>query len=126
MEKRLRAIRGAITVDCDRPEEIVQAARELTEQVMVANGIDADDIVSIIFTTTPDLTSEFPAVGARQAGLVQTPLMCAQEIPVPGSQPRCIRLMMHVYMEAGRATKPVYLKDAVSLRPDLALGRNPV
>ncbi len=122
MERRLRAIRGAITVDTDRSDEIIEAARELTEQVMATNKIAPEDIVSIIFTTTPDLTSEFPAVGARQAGLVQTPLMCAQEIPVPGSQPRCIRLLMHVYMEEGAISQPVYLRDAVSLRPDLAKG----
>ena len=123
MERRLQAIRGATTVDRDRPEEIVQATRELTEEVMAVNGISPEDIVSIIYTTTPDLTSEFPAVGARQAGLVHTPLMCAQEIPVPGSQPRCIRLLMHVYMDAGAVAQPVYLRDAVSLRPDLAQAR---
>lgn len=123
MERRLQAIRGAITVDRDLPEEIVQATRELTEQVMATNGVSVDDIVSIIYTTTPDLTSEFPAVGARQAGLVQTPLMCAQEIPVPGSQPRCIRLLMHVYMDQGAVAQPVYLRDAVLLRPDLVQGR---
>ena len=121
-KQRLRAIRGAITVDADRPDEIVQAARELTERVMAVNRIAPGDIVSIFFTTTPDLVSEFPAVGARKAGLVQTPLMCAQEIPVPGSQPRCIRLMMHAYMDEEASAQPVYLREAVSLRPDLVPG----
>lgn len=117
----LRAIRGAITVEADERELIVAAAQELTEEVMRENGIEPEDIVSIIFTATPDLSAEFPAVGARAIGLVNTPLICAQEIPVPGSQPRCIRMLMHAYMPVDRPVRPVYLREAVSLRPDLQM-----
>lgn len=116
----LKAVRGAITVDEDRPEQVVEAAKAITLAVLEANGLIPERIVSVIFTATPDLQSEFPAVGARRAGLVQTPLMCAQEIPVPGSQPRCIRMLLHAYMEPDRVVRHVYLRDAVNLRPDLA------
>lgn len=121
MQTRLKAIRGATTVEADEPNLIVEAARELTQAVMTQNQIEADDIVSILFTSTADLLSEFPAVGARSLGLVNTPLMCAQEIPVPGSQPRCIRMLVHAYVDADRPVHPVYLRDAVSLRPDLTM-----
>lgn len=120
MEYVLKAVRGAITVDEDRPEQVIEAAKEVTLAVLEANGLTPDQIVSVIFTSTPDLSSEFPAVGARRAGLVQTPLMCAQEIPVPGSQPRCIRMLLHAYMEPDRAVRHIYLREAVNLRPDLA------
>lgn len=119
MQWRLRAIRGAISVEADEARLVVEAARELTEAILAANDLAIDDVVSVIFTSTPDLCSEFPAVGARQAGLVHTPLMCAQEIPVPGSQPRCIRALCHAYMDPARPVRPVYLRDAVALRPDL-------
>lgn len=121
MNAVLRAIRGAITVDADERELIVAAARELTVEVMRENGLEPGDIVSIIFTATPDLSAEFPAVGARAVGLVNTPLICAQEIPVPGSQPRCIRMLVHAYMPVDRPVRPVYLREAVSLRPDLQM-----
>lgn len=114
----LKAIRGAISVDADEPELIVAAAKELTETILQVNDIKIDQIVSAIYTATADLTSEFPAVGARQAGLVETALLCAQEIPVPGSQPRCVRVLMHVYVPRGHTVRPVYLRDAVNLRPD--------
>src|SRR5690606_26222439 len=100
---------------------IVEATRELTQAVMSANELEPDDIVSIIFTATPDLSAEFPAVGARAVGLIHTPLICAQEIPVPGSQSRCIRMLLHAYMPAERTPKPVCLRDAGSLRPDLQM-----
>ena len=121
MQGRLRAIRGATTVAANERELIIEAARELTEAVIAENGLELDDIVSVIFTATPDLSAEFPAVGARAFGLVNTPLICAQEIPVPGSQPRCIRMLMHAYMAVDRPVRPVYLREAVSLRPDLQL-----
>ncbi len=120
MDWVLKAVRGAVTVDEDRPEKVVEAAKEVTLAALEANGLVPERVVSVIFTATPDLSSEFPAVGARQAGLVQTALMCAQEIPVPGSQPRCIRMLLHAYMEADRVVRHVYLRDAVNLRPDLA------
>jgi len=126
MDWVLKAVRGAITVDEDLPEKVVEAAKEVTLAALEANGLVPERVVSVIFTATADLSSEFPAVGARQAGLVQTALMCAQEIPVPGSQPRCIRMLLHAYMEPDRVVRHVYLKDAVSLRPDLAGAREGV
>lgn len=119
METRLRAVRGATTVEADRKELIVAAAKELTQAVMTENGLEVDDIVSVIYTATADLSSEFPAVGGRALGLINTPLICAQEIPVAGSQPRCIRMLVHAYMPVDRRTFPVYLREAVALRPDL-------
>lgn len=117
---RIKAIRGAITVEADQKELVIAAAKELTQAILAENGLVADDIVSAIFTSTADLTSAFPAIGAREAGLVNTPLLCAQEIPVPGSQPRCIRALVHAYMPAERSVRHVYLKEAAALRPDWA------
>lgn len=116
--QEFRAIRGAITVEADERALVIAAAKELTETILAANGLKPDDVISAIFTSTADLTSEFPAVGAREAGLVNVALLCAQEIPVPGSQPRCIRVLLHVYMDATRPVRHVYLRDAVALRPD--------
>ncbi len=121
MDMRLRAIRGATTVEADRKDLIVAGAKELTQAVIDENALEIDDIVSVIYTATADLSSEFPAVGGRQLGLIHTPLMCAQEIPVVGSQPRCIRMLVHAYMPIDRPVVPVYLNEAVSLRPDLQL-----
>jgi chorismate mutase len=84
------------------------------------NEANVDDVVSIIFTSTDDLSSEFPAVGAREAGLWSIPLLCAREIPVPGSQPRCIRALAHAYLASDLEVRHVYLRDASALRPDLA------
>jgi len=116
----LKAIRGAITVEADEPEQVIAAARELTQELLAQNGLAPDDIVSAIFTATADLVSAFPAVGAREAGLVNTALLCAQEIPVPGSQPRCIRALVHAYVKAGQPVRHVYLREAAALRPDWA------
>lgn len=116
--KEFKAIRGAITVDADERELVLQAAKELTEALLQENDLAPEDIVSAIFTSTADLTSAFPALGAREAGLGNVALLCAQEIPVPGSQPRCIRVLVHAYVDAARPVRHVYLKDAVSLRPD--------
>lgn len=116
--QEFKAIRGAITVDADERELVIAAAKELTEALLAENGLKPDDVISAIFTSTADLTSEFPAVGARRAGLVNAALLCAQEIPVPGSQARCIRVLVHAYMDAARPVRHVYLKEAVALRPD--------
>lgn len=115
----IKAIRGAISVDEDRPELVIEAAKLLTETILRENELPVDRIVSAIYTATPDLTSAFPAVGAREAGLSETALLCAQEIAVPSGLPRCIRVLMHAQLPPGRAAKPVYLRDAVQLRPDL-------
>lgn len=116
----VRGIRGAITVDVDEPDEIIAAARELVEQMIEVNDVDIDMIASVVFSATPDLTSVFPAVGGREAGLTNVPLFCTTEIDVPGAQPRCLRVLMHVNTTKKQdEIQHVYLREAVSLRPDL-------
>ena len=83
----LKAIRGAITVEADEPEQVITAARELTQELLAQNGLAPDDIVSAIFTATADLVSAFPAVGAREAGLVNTALLCARRSPCQAASP---------------------------------------
>jgi chorismate mutase len=114
---KLRALRGAITVERNEPEAILSATTELVTAVMERNGLSPDDVVSCIFTCTDDLNAEFPAVAARRMGLSAVPLLCAREIDVPGSLPRVIRVMVHCYAEG--PARHVYLRDAVSLRRDL-------
>ena len=117
---RLVAVRGATTVGQDLPELIRESTGDLLSEMMGRNGIEPDDIVSIVFTATPDLVSDFPAVAARNMGLSQTPLLCAQEIPVAGSVERCVRILMHVYSpKAKREIRHAYLHGARQLRTDL-------
>ena len=118
----LRGIRGAITVECDEPLLIHQATRELLEAMLEANGLsDFNLITSIFFTTTPDLTSSFPAEAARALGMDFVPLMCNQEMVVPNSLPRVIRIMIHTHTtKLQTEIKHIYLREAESLRPDLA------
>ena len=120
MTERLRAVRGAITVTEDTPDEVVAATRLLLEDMIARNGLAPDDMVSLIFTATGDVTSQFPAVAAREMGLLGVPLLCATEIPVPGSLPLCVRVMLHAYMPASSPVAHSYLRDAVRLRDDLA------
>ena len=115
----LRAVRGAITVDVDTADAIHEGTTELLREVLERNQLTADDLVSIIFTATPDLNSEFPAVAARGMGLSTVPLLCAREIPVVGAMPRCVRVMMHCYCPSSRQIRHVYLRDARQLRTDL-------
>lgn len=117
----VRGIRGAITVDEDTPDQIRGAAKELMEEILKRNQITCfDDVISAVFTTTQDLTAAFPAEAARALGMNFVPLLCAQEIPVPGSMPRCLRILLHVNTElAPRDIEHVYLRDAQKLRPDL-------
>ncbi|MBA2683369.1 MAG: chorismate mutase [Gemmatimonadota bacterium] len=120
-DRAARAIRGATTVDSDTPDEIRHATRELLETIVARNGITSADVVSAIFTVTHDLTSEFPAHAARELGWLDVPLLCTLEIPVPGSLPKCIRVLLHVQSPATRAEiRHVYLHAARTLRPDLA------
>jgi chorismate mutase len=120
-DRPARAIRGATTVDSDTPEQIRHATRELLETIIARNGISSADVISAIFTVTRDLTSEFPAHAARELGWLDVPLLCTLEIPVPGSLPKCIRVLLHVESHASRADiRHVYLHDARALRPDLA------
>jgi chorismate mutase len=119
-DRRARAIRGATTVESDTPEQIRRATRELLETIVHRNGITSADVISAIFTVTHDLTSEFPAHAARELGWLDVPLLCTLEIPVPGSLARCIRVLLHVELDAPRTgIRHVYLHDARTLRPDL-------
>ena len=117
----VRGIRGATCVENDRPDEILAATRELLQELVRRNALDAfEDIVSVIFTTTHDLTSTFPAEAARAIGMSHVPLLCASEISVPGSMPRCIRVLLHVNTEKSqRDIDHVYLREAKKLRPDM-------
>jgi chorismate mutase len=114
---RLRALRGAITVERNDADAILDGTEELVRAVMERNELHPDDMVSCIFTCTSDLDAEFPAVAARRLGLTRVPLLCAREIDVPGSLPRVIRLMLHCYTDSDG--QHVYLRDAASLRRDL-------
>lgn len=117
----IRGIRGATTVNADEPDLILQATRELLEEILAENdGMRKEDIASAIFTVTDDLVSTFPAQGARQIGWGLVPMICAREIPVPGSLPRVIRVLVHWNTELAQdQITHVYLRDAVKLRPDL-------
>ena len=121
--RRLHAIRGAITVPRDEPAELLGATRELLTAIIDRNALVAEDVVSAIFTLTPDLASEFPALAARELGWREAALLCTMEIPVPGSLARTIRALVHVEFETPRdSVEHVYLRDAVVLRPDLMRG----
>ncbi|MGX5653703.1 chorismate mutase [Geodermatophilus nigrescens] len=117
----VRAIRGATQVDADDRDQVLEATRELVSEVVGRNGLDHADIISILFTATPDLVSEFPALAARELGMGDVPLMCATEIAVPHALPRVLRLMAHVETPKERADiQHVYLRGAVALRRDIA------
>jgi len=117
----VRAIRGATQVDADDREQVLEATRELVATVMERNQLQHDDVISILFTATPDLVSEFPALAARELGFGDVPLMCATEMNVPHALPRVLRLMAHVDVERARADiQHVYLRGAVALRRDIA------
>jgi len=116
----VRAIRGATQVDVDDRTVVLEASAELVTAVLERNGLHPDDVISIVFTATPDLTSEFPAYAARQLGLTDVPLLCASEIAVPGAMPRVLRLLAHVETDRPRAdVRHVYLRGAAALRTDL-------
>jgi chorismate mutase len=117
----VRGIRGATTVEADVPAEIHAATRELLEEILRVNQIPHfEEIVSAIFTTTQDLTSTFPAEAARALGMKQVPLLCASEIPVKNSMPRCVRVLLHVNTEKSQSEiVHVYLREAKRLRPDV-------
>jgi chorismate mutase len=119
MPQRLYALRGAISVSQDDAQEILSATTELMQEIMERNSLDPDHVVSCIFTLTDDLTAEFPAVAARALGFERVPLLCAREIPVPGSLPRVIRVLIHYYADEGHEPKHVYLREAATLRTDL-------
>ncbi len=117
----MRALRGAITVPSNDRDEIVAATEELLGDLMARNDVDGDDLVSMIFTATPDLDAEFPALAARRLGLAHVPLLCAVELDVRGAMPRCVRVLAHLYTERdAEELQHVYLRDARELRTDLA------
>ena len=119
-----RGIRGATTVERNDREEILAATTELVQLLVLHNDLQLDDIASAIFTVTDDLDAEFPAVAARKLGWTETALMCAREIPVPGSLDKCIRILLHVNTERSAAEiQHIYIRGAVNLRPTFSKER---
>jgi len=118
-EQRLFAVRGAVQADANEPEAIVDATAELLRELLGRNALGPEALVSCLFTTTVDLDAEFPAVAARGAGLEAVPLLCCQEIPVPGAMPRVIRAMVHYYAPLGHVPAHAYLGATQDLRSDL-------
>jgi chorismate mutase len=116
---RLFALRGAISVDRNDAQDILEATTALMREIMERNALGPEDVVSCIFTATNDLNAEFPAVAARAVGFDGVPLLCAREIAVPRSLPRVIRVLIHYYAQEDHAPKHVYLGDAAALRTDL-------
>jgi chorismate mutase len=116
-----RGVRGATTVERNEREEILMATRQLLALLVRRNGIDRKDVASAIFSTTPDLDAEFPALAARQLGWLDVPLLCSHEIAVPGSLKFCIRVLVHWNTDIVQADiQHIYIRDAVKLRPDLS------
>jgi chorismate mutase len=118
-----RGIRGATTVEADTPAAILEATRELLHCIVESNGVAAPDVASAFFTVTDDLVAAFPAQAARELGWQHAALLDAREIPVPGSLPRCVRVLVH-WNTARRQdeVRHVYLRGAAALRPDLEEG----
>lgn len=120
--RRTHAIRGATSVEEDDPKQIAGATRELLEKIVERNSLELDEVVSVLFTVTQDLKTLFPAQAARDMGWVDVPLLCVSEIPVPGSLPRCLRTLVQVELRAPRRLDThIYLRKAVTLRPDVAV-----
>ena len=117
----VRGIRGAITVNDNTIEDIMAGTRELLTVMMTENEIDKDEIVSIFFSVTHDLNATFPAKAARELGLLETPLLCLNELDVPDSLSKVIRILIHVNsLKKQSEMTHIYLKDAIKLRPDLS------
>lgn len=117
----VRGIRGATTVEENISAQIKEATKELLQAIVLENDLDKEDIVSAVFTVSSDLDADFPASSAREMGWDRVPLLCATEIPVPGSMPFCIRVLLHVNTDKSQGEiVHIYLRKAVSLRKDLA------
>ncbi len=117
----VRAIRGATTLDHDDKRHLYERTQELVQAMLRENSLEIDDLISVFFTCTPDIVSDFPAAAARELGLGAVPLMCAQEMAVPGALAKVVRVMAHAHMDVPRENVVhVYLHEAVSLRRDLA------
>jgi len=117
--ERLFAVRGAVQAEANEPRAILAATEELMRGLIERNRLQPEAMVSCLFTTTDDLDAEFPAVAARDLGLTAVPLMCSREIPVPGSMPRVIRVLLHFYAPPGHQPAHVYVGEAQKLRTDL-------
>lgn len=118
---RVRAVRVATTVEYDDAALVHDAIQELLTAMLSQNDIQSDDIVSAFFTASPDIRCAFPATAARALGWTDVPMLCAAEIDVPEAQPRCLRVMLHVERRPAHSRLvPIYLREAVSLRPDIA------
>ena len=116
----VRGLRGATTVDADTAAQVTERSQELMREIMARNELVEDDIVSVVFTATPDVTSIFPATAIREIGFGAVPLLCAAEIAVPGAMPLCIRVLLHVHTTRSRdEMHHVYLHGAQGLRDDL-------
>lgn len=116
----VRAIRGATQLEVDEREHLLERVSEMLDAVLARNGVTGDDLISVVFTSTPDVISEFPAYAARVIGITDVPLLCAQEIDVPGAMPRVIRMLAHVETTLARAEiGHAYLHGASALRTDL-------
>lgn len=128
--KSVRAFRGATQLLVDTKSEMREAVVELLKEILMANSISHEDLISILLTATPDLQSDFPAAGVRELGLADLPLICAQELNVEGALPRTIRLLVHANSSLTRAEiTHKYLRGAAVLRPDLAknqMNSNPI
>jgi chorismate mutase len=117
----VRAIRGAVQIDANERAAVLEGTTELVTEVMTRNSLVTEDVISVLFTATPDLTAEFPALAARKIGFQDVPLLCATEMGVPGAMPRVVRLLMHVETGKSRsALQHVYLRGAAALRLDIA------
>src|SRR4051812_3210078 len=116
---RLFALRGASSVDRNDAQAILGATEWLLREILKRNDLHPSDVVSCIFTLTDDLDAQFPAVAARNMGFSGVPLLCAREVPVPGSMPRVIRVLMHYYADHGHEASHIYLGEARRLRRDL-------
>ncbi len=119
MAQRLFALRGAISVNRNDAQDILDATTELMQENIRRNALSPENVVSCIFTATNDLNDEFPAVAARAVGFDRVPLLCAREIAVPQSMPRVIRVLIHYYADEDHEPRHVYLRDAGALRADL-------
>lgn len=119
-ERLVRGLRGATTVDEDSPAAIAARVQELLRELLARNDVHHDDVISVVFTATPDLRSAFPATAARDVGFGDIPLLCATEIDVTGATPQCVRVLLHVYTARDRlALRHTYLHGAAGLRDDL-------
>ncbi|MGB6058893.1 MAG: chorismate mutase [Microthrixaceae bacterium] len=120
MTLNVQALRGATTLEVDESEHLLERVEELLGEMITRNGLQNGDLISILFTATPDIHSVFPAVAARRMGYGDVPLMCAQELEIAGAMPLCVRIMMHINTDRARSDlRHVYLEQARSLRDDL-------